>query len=58
MASGPSYSLVRLCQSLSVLGNQVSLAAFDWAPINNPPVFLRTFEMGFGPRRLGRSPEI
>jgi len=57
-ASGPSYSVVRLCQSLINLGDQVALAAMEWAPIKDPPVFLRTFNIGFGPRRLGRSPDM
>jgi len=57
-ASGPSYSVVRLCESLVEAGGQVTLAAMDWAPIANPPSVLRTFPMGSGPRRLGRSPSM
>lgn len=57
-ASGPSYSVVRLCESLIETGGQVTLAAMDWAPITRPPACLRTFPMGFGPRRLGRSPAM
>lgn len=55
-ASGPSYSVVRLCQSLIDQGQAVTLAALDWAPLSSPPPFLKTFPLGLGPRRLGRSP--
>lgn len=57
-ASGPSYSVVRLCESLLEAGDEVTLAAMDWAPIARPPACLRTFPMGVGPRRLGRSPAM
>jgi len=57
-ASGPSYSVVRLCESLIEAGDEVTLAAMDWAPIARPPACLRTFPMGVGPRRLGRSPAM
>jgi len=33
-ASGPSYSVVRLCESLITL---------DWTPMPSPPVFLKAF---------------
>ncbi len=55
-ASGPSYSVVRLCESLIAKGQAVTLAALDWAPMPSPPPFLKTFPLGVGPRRLGRSP--
>lgn len=57
-ASGPSYSVVRLCESLRAEGHGVQLAALDWAPMSSPPSFLKTFSLGLGPRRLGRSPEM
>ncbi|MBM4231725.1 MAG: glycosyltransferase, partial [Gammaproteobacteria bacterium] len=57
-ASGPSYSVVRLCESLAEAGDTVTLTAMDWAPITNPSPVLRTFPMGLGPRRLGRSPAM
>ena len=31
-ASGPSYSVVRLCQSLIETGEDLTLAALDWSP--------------------------
>lgn len=57
-ASGPSYSVVRLCEALIAEGEEVSLAALDWAPMPSPPSFLETFPLGWGPRRLGRSPAM
>ncbi len=54
-ASGPSYSVVRLCESLIAQGQDVTLAALEWAPMASPPPFLKTFPLGWGPRRLGRS---
>lgn len=57
-ASGPSYSVMRLCESLIDAGTGVTLAALDWEPINGSPAYLRTFPLGIGPRRLGRSPAM
>ena len=55
-ASGPTYSVVRLCESLISQGQELTLAALDWAPMPSPPSFLKTFPLGWGPRKLGRSP--
>lgn len=57
-ASGPSYAVVRLCESLIAQGEKVTLAALDWAPMHSPAPFLKTFPLGLGPRRLGRSPAM
>jgi glycosyltransferase involved in cell wall biosynthesis len=57
-SSGPSYSVVRLCESLITRGEKVTLAAMDLAPMSSPPSFLKTFPVGVGPRRLGRSPAM
>lgn len=57
-ASGPSYSVVRLCESEIALGVQLSLAALDGGPVTAPPSFLKTFHYGLGLRKLGRSPEM
>jgi len=57
-ASGPTYSVTRLCESLEERGHDVTLAALDWAPLAHPPDFLRAFPLAAGPRRLGRSPEM
>ncbi len=57
-ASGPSYSVRRLTESVEQQGHRVTLAALDWAPMAAPPASLRTFPLGVGPRRLGRSPQM
>jgi len=57
-ASGPSYSVVRLCESLISEGVDTTLAVLDWAPLASSPSYMRSFPMGVGPRRLGRSPSM
>lgn len=57
-ASGPTYSVSRLCQSLIDADNDVSLVALDWALLPSPPPYLKAFPLGIGPRRLGRSPSM
>jgi len=57
-ASGPSYSVTRLCATLIERGLHVSLATLDWAPMSSKLPFLHTFPLGLGPRRLGSSPAM
>ena len=57
-ASGPSYVVKRLCESLILEGEAVTLGALVWEPMDSPPAFLRQFPLGWGPRRLGRSPAL
>lgn len=57
-ASGPTYSIVRGCDSLIEQGQEVTLAALDWAPLSSAIPFLKTFPLGIGPSKLGRSPEL
>ena len=57
-ASGPSYSVARLCQSLIERGEETKLIALDWSKIKNPPDCLMVFQLGLGPRRLGFSPKM
>ena len=57
-ASGPSYSVVRLCESLIARDALVTLAALDWAKQGSDLPFLKTFRVASGPRRLGRSPQM
>src|SRR5689334_5806576 len=57
-ANGPTYTVVRLCEALIKLGEGVSLAAMDWSPGRSNPPFAKTFRMGLGPKRLGRSPDL
>lgn len=55
-ASGPSYSVTRLCESLIATGADVRLVSLDWARIPVQPGYLTSFPLGWGPRRLGVSP--
>jgi glycosyltransferase involved in cell wall biosynthesis len=57
-ASGPSYSVLRLCESLRSCQLDVSLATLDWAPTADAPAYIKRFPIGIGPRRLGRSPRM
>lgn len=57
-ASGPTYSVSRLCQSLDVIDMAVTLATLDFAPLVSQPQYVKTFPFGSGPRRLGRSPAM
>jgi len=57
-ASGPSYSVTRLCESLIAMGADVRLAALDWARMSVQPKYLTSFPLGWGPRRLGLSPPM
>lgn len=57
-ASGPSYSVVRLCESLIGTGTDVRLAALDWASMSVSLPYLKIFPLGLGPRRLGVSPRM
>lgn len=57
-ASGPSYSVTRLCESLIATGTDVRLAALDWAHMPVRPGYLTSFPLGWGPRRLGVSPQM
>ncbi len=57
-ASGPSYSVRRLCRELNQENCSTILATLNWSYLKDPPYFLKTFDMGAGPRRLGRSPTM
>jgi len=57
-ASGPSYSVPRLCESLIASGLDVTLATLDWAPSASAPSYQKKFPLGFGPRQLGVSPPM
>jgi glycosyltransferase involved in cell wall biosynthesis len=57
-ASGPSYSVTRLCRALIDNAVNVDLAALDWGQVKKPPIFLKTFKRGWGPARLGNSPAM
>jgi glycosyltransferase involved in cell wall biosynthesis len=57
-ASGPSYSVVRLCETLTDRGNETELAALDWEPMRSAPCFAKFFPLGLGPRNLGLSGDM
>ena len=57
-ASGPSYSVPRLCESLIAAGVDVQLAALQRPSTRAPLSFLKTFPSGLGPPRLGVSPKM
>ena len=58
VSSGPSYSVVRLCDGLVARGCPLTLAALD-SPNHRPaPAYTRLFARGLGPARLGASGEM
>ncbi|MFK5979025.1 MAG: glycosyltransferase [Rhizobiaceae bacterium] len=57
-ASGPSYSVRRLCQSLLVEGNPTKLATLEPMPTSSSDDFIKVFPYGIGPKRLGSSPKM
>jgi glycosyltransferase involved in cell wall biosynthesis len=58
VSEGLSYSVVRLCQSLIAHGEDITLATLDLQALASSPPFIKTFPLGLGPRRLGRSPAM
>lgn len=54
-ASGPTYSVRRLCQALLEAGTPTKLAVLDWVRGSASPPYVERFPLSFGPRRLGRS---
>ena len=57
-ASGPSYSVVKLCESLRALNQDVTLISVQGDEVRSPVAYQRVFPYGLGPRRLGRSPAM
>ncbi|RMG89670.1 MAG: glycosyltransferase [Chloroflexi bacterium] len=57
-ASGPSYSVRRLCEALIDAGVSTKLAVLDWGSAKEVPSYVERFPLGLGPRRLGRSPAM
>ena len=57
VSSGPSYTVVRLCESIAAAGEEVTLATLDLGPASPQPVFARAFPRGRG-GRFGRSPAL
>ncbi len=57
-ASGPSYSVPRLCESLISAGADSSIVALGTHSIAPDMPYVRTFTTGRGPRRFGISPTM
>jgi glycosyltransferase involved in cell wall biosynthesis len=57
-ASGPSYSVTRLCETLIGSGKNVSLATLEWNSQFLTQSYVYRFPLSYGPRRLGRSTEL
>ena len=57
-ASGPSYSVVRLCESLIGNGADAEVAALGSSERCGASPYVGTFPAGMGPRRLGLSPRM
>ena len=54
-ASGPVYSVSRLCESLVGYGTDLILAVTDHTKLRSYPGYAKVFPLGPGPRRLGNS---
>lgn len=57
-ASGPCYTVPKLCEALIASGVATTLAVLDWLPDIETPPYVQRFPLGWGPRRLGRSPAM
>ncbi len=58
-SSGPTYSVVRLCESLKLLKNEIKIATLQWSDQGQEISLLqKKFPLGFGPRKLSRSPSM
>jgi glycosyltransferase involved in cell wall biosynthesis len=57
-AMGPSYAVVRLCESLLKEEHDVVLSVLDDSPNASFPHFVKIFPVGAGPGKLGRSPAM
>ncbi|MDI9402902.1 MAG: glycosyltransferase [Limnohabitans sp.] len=58
VSSGPSYSVVRLCDGLTARDCSLTLAALDSPGHRATPPYTKLFPRAFGPARLGRSPAM
>jgi glycosyltransferase involved in cell wall biosynthesis len=57
-ASGPSYTVPRLCDALLEAGVGVDLLTVDFGPVPCAPDYSKSFPLGSGPGRLVRSPAM
>lgn len=58
VSSGPSYSVVRLCDGLVARGCPLTLAALDSPGHREAPNYTKLFPRAIGPAKLGRSPAM
>jgi len=56
--SGPCYAVPKLCEALIAAGVETTLAVLDWVPGVAAPAYVKRFPLGWGPRKLGRSPAM
>ena len=57
-ADGITHVVRNLCESLIASKIDVRLATLDWSPMSVYPNYLTRFPLGFGPRKLGNSPQM
>jgi len=57
-ADGPSYSVTRLCEILIKLNLNITMINCDCTKISTPPTYIKRFSLGYGPKRLCRSPAM
>ncbi len=57
-ADGVAAFVKNLCDSISADEFKLDIVTLDWSPIDSPPDNLKTFSLGNGPRKLGRSPSM
>lgn len=57
-ADGITHVVRNLCESLIASKIDVRLATLDWSPMSVYPDYLTRFPLGFGPRKLGNSPQM
>jgi glycosyltransferase involved in cell wall biosynthesis len=57
-ASGPSYTVMRQCESLIDNGENIQLATLDSGQDFMHLSFMKGFPLGVGPRKLGLSPQM
>ncbi len=57
-ASGPSYTVPRLCESLLAAGVDNEIVTLDYGEFKRSMPYAKAFAIGRGPRKLGRSPAM
>ena len=57
-ASGPSYSVVRLCRALLAAGEDARIMTLDWGPVDTPIPFVEQYSRWSMASRLGIAPSL